>query len=1343
MGKSVAYWRTGSDGSTHALTSNFNGLYAGVPGPGHLLFFGNSPTPVSAQDILQYKTIFPQEMQSFSDSVRFTNVNSSPYDLHFVDSIATACESGGSIITDPDISSDAGLIPRYPNQGYPVHPDTLNKPFAPDCGAWETGGIPLPVCSPSDPGQTLLSTDQLCLGDATTLSLQHSISGTGIIYQWQVSEDSVVYQDIAGAHGANLTFIPAIAGFYRCEVTCHLGAISAFSLPVRIAFANEITSVTDGKRCDPGQVALHAESRAGTIRWYSEAHGGTAIAEGNNFLTPALDSTTTYYIASETPVQGVTIGNGAYQSTGYESPFYHFYGGKKSQYLLLAAELNAAGLQPGDLSSLSIMVNSSGTYYSDFTLSMGLTTITNLGSPMQTGLFTVYNTVAITPAEGLNTWTFQTPFYWDGVSNLVVETCWSNTNTGGPSCTVAYDPTTFTAQSYYRADNQNSAVLCNVSTASAVMNSRPQFYFNYQPECISPRKAITAVIHPRPALTISPPAILCSGEIASLMVTSPVTDFEQYFWIPSTNLYTDPLCTVPYTSTLSATKVYFKKDKVWFEMYRCFGESLLTTCSDSAETSVHVWPSAVLTNSQPRICFSGQTALNLVPDSGFYQARFHWFESNDGIIFSEITGATGTNYTTPTLTSSSFFRIVIEKEDGTPCSQLDTFTEVLVPEVTSVVPGSRCGPGEVVLTATADSGNNLHWYDQPAGGQAIGAGGTFLTPYLTDSALFYVSSAQEFTTDTLTGCETDRFPVMAGVVPPAAISVSAMPDTICRGDSSLLVATSLNPSYHYLWQPGGLTGDSVWVSPLTPLKFYVSAYDSAAGCGVKDSITVMVRQRPDPISIVPQAPEITKGSVQTLITAGGMVYFPDTVQALITWMPMTGLYLDPAASISYTGEATDTVYTRTLETIIYHVTATPVQGGCPVQASVLVTVLPDPPIVTSTVSMVSCHGLCDGSVITQVSNGVAPFSYSWSNGSTLQDMSMVCAGDYSVTVTDAVGQAGYGLWSVTEPDTLTGVLVTQAVSCFGGQDGSVAVTGISGGTTPYNYLWSTGSTESSVQGLSQGSYSVTVTDSHGCVLLLHDTVFSPPVIAIQPMVVPVTCPDAHDGSISLVVTGGTPGYLYVWSTGSTSSSLSGLDPGQYSVTVTDAMNCTLSASYEVTLAATVCPNKTVNGILTGTACYDATQTITVAGSGTIFRVESTGQASFIAGQQIRFLEGTRVMSGGYLSGKILPTGPFCMVTAKSNVQESSEGEFPVVNSHGYLIYPNPTTGDFYITSRNGDPDPSVKIEIINGKGCRVHQEVISGNRHLVNFSGQAPGLYFIRLVTENGTEAFKLLVARH
>jgi hypothetical protein len=385
--------------------------------------------------------------------------------------------------------------------------------------------------------------------------------------------------------------------------------------------------------------------------------------------------------------------------------------------------------------------------------------------------------------------------------------------------------------------------------------------------------------------------------------------------------------------------------------------------------------------------------------------------------------------------------------------------------------------------------------------------------------------------------------------------------------------------------------------------------------------------------------------------------------------------------------------------------------------------------------------MCDGTIVTQVSSGVAPFSYLWSHGSTMQELSMVCAGNYSVTVTDAVGQTGYGSWSVTEPDTLTGTLVAQPVSCFGGQDGSMSVTSVSGGTIPYSYIWSTGSTETSIQGLVQGIYAVTVTDAHGCYFIMHDTVMSPQAIDIQSVIVPVSCPEAHDGSITLVVTGGTPGYQYSWSNGSTSSSLPGLDPGTYMVTVTDAMNCTISASYEVSLAAAVCPNRTVNGTLTGTACYDATQVITVAGDGTVFRVESTGHATFIAGQKIRFLAGTRVMIGGYLSGKISPSGPFCAGSVKTDAV--SEGETGLVANRGkdIIIYPNPTAGEFYISSHTGSPFSSMKVEIYTSKGHCVHQEVISGTRHLVRFSGQAPGMYFIRLVRQDGTETFKLIVS--
>ena len=98
-------------------------------------------------------------------------------------------------------------------------------------------------------------------------------------------------------------------------------------------------------------------------------------------------------------------------------------------------------------------------------------------------------------------------------------------------------------------------------------------------------------------------------------------------------------------------------------------------------------------------------------------------------------------------------------------------------------------------------------------------------------------------------------------------------------------------------------------------------------------------------------------------------------------------------------------------------------------------------------------------------------------------------------ITDAHGCSESGSVTITQPEMLVSTAVKTDVSCFGGSDGTATVS-IAGGTSPYSILWSTGSTDATITGLSSGTYSVQVTDAHGCMSSAEVTIGQPPVLVV-------------------------------------------------------------------------------------------------------------------------------------------------------------------------------------------------------------------------------------------------------
>ena len=155
-------------------------------------------------------------------------------------------------------------------------------------------------------------------------------------------------------------------------------------------------------------------------------------------------------------------------------------------------------------------------------------------------------------------------------------------------------------------------------------------------------------------------------------------------------------------------------------------------------------------------------------------------------------------------------------------------------------------------------------------------------------------------------------------------------------------------------------------------------------------------------------------------------------------------------------------------------------------------------------------------------------------------------------------------------------------------------------------------------------------------------------------------------------------------------------------------------------------------------CYNATQTINVAGSGTTFTVQSEGSSTMIAGQNIKYMPTTTVQSGGYMWGYIAPTGPWC-VTPSMLAVALAEDEIPrsIQQSH-FKVYPNPTTGNF-ILELIGDAD-QVKVDIYGIWGDKILSTSINGERkHEFSLSDKPVGVYFIRVISEDKAETVKII----
>jgi gliding motility-associated-like protein len=411
--------------------------------------------------------------------------------------------------------------------------------------------------------------------------------------------------------------------------------------------------------------------------------------------------------------------------------------------------------------------------------------------------------------------------------------------------------------------------------------------------------------------------------------------------------------------------------------------------------------------------------------------------------------------------------------------------------------------------------------------------------------------------------------VFQGVVSePTAIALSIQIDsnTSCNAgaDGSLTAIASggTNP-YTFLWS--NADADSI-AGGLAAGTYDVTLTD-ANGCTATATETI---SEPTALAVVMDSTDITcagnTDGTATATPAGGTT-------------PYTYAWSNGGTSAALTGLSAGT----------YNVTVTD-GNGCQVLSQT--TVNGAGPAITFTIqtdSNVSCFGLSDGSLtVINIANAASPYSFAWSNGDTDSIAGGLSVGTYDVTLTDNNGCTATQSAPITEPTILlVSTNVLASVQCAGDSTGQIIAFTNSGGTAPYSFAWSEGSTATGVASstltlLPSGSYTVTLTDANGCTS--SDTrILNPGVtIAMNPAVDTILCNGVADASITLNPTGGTT-YSYAWSIAGSTNSQTNLAPGTYSVTVTDnATLCSVDSTFVLTEPSAI--SLTASG--TDLICYD-------------------------------------------------------------------------------------------------------------------------------------------------------------
>ncbi|WP_299768193.1 Ig-like domain-containing protein, partial [uncultured Dokdonia sp.] len=604
-------------------------------------------------------------------------------------------------------------------------------------------------------------------------------------------------------------------------------------------------------------------------------------------------------------------------------------------------------------------------------------------------------------------------------------------------------------------------------------------------------------------------------------------------------------------------------------------QSVIINCSDTCDAVIAIQDvTDVLCAGEN----TGSTTVSAISNAN--PAALFTFTWNTGQIDAGVTSSTLSSLTAGVYTVS----VTI---DGTVCLAVEqsvTITEPSSSVEVSVSSTDETGPGLNNGTATANPTGGVPPYTYLWSNGETTQTITGLTP---DTYTVTV-------TDT-NGCEADNTVIInEGSCQNLAITTSAT-DVSCNGFSDGTASSNTTGGvgpFTYLWSNGATTEN---ITGLVAGSYTVTVSDQTTGCTAQSTITV-------------NEPSILSGG----IAVNNVLCFGDNTGSLnLTVSGGTFPYTFAWSNGATTEDIIDLVAGD------YSVIVTDA-NGCTITVNATVS-QPTRALDLSGVSIdVLCNGEATGSVDITVIGGTPPYTYAWSNGETTEDISNVLAGNYTVIVTDANGCTISDSYTITEPDSalsvnITRVDATTAQGCLDGEATAVP----SGGTPPYTYQWSasagnqTTATATNLpgnfNGNSAGVHSVTITDANGCELvqsvIINCSDTCDAVIAIQD-VTDVLCAGENTGSTTVSASSNAnPAALFTftWNTGQvdagvTSSTLSNLTAGVYTVSVTIDGTVCLAVEQSVTITEPASPvgvtvsstDETGPGLNNGTATANPT-----------------------------------------------------------------------------------------------------------------------------------------------------------
>lgn len=580
------------------------------------------------------------------------------------------------------------------------------------------------------------------------------------------------------------------------------------------------------------------------------------------------------------------------------------------------------------------------------------------------------------------------------------------------------------------------------------------------------------------------------------------------------------------SSALNPTHTYTEGGT--YQVMLVVSDPLSCNFADTLIREIFVMDAGVDTLPDIVICPGEQVVIG--PEGNYGDASFHWLNPM------WLTSATVQNPVASPVQNITYILVI----DGLCNDTVYQAVTINQPPIDLFASSDTliCPGGTVTLHASSSYENiSLTWSTSPSFNPVIGVGNTIIASPQT-TTIYYVRAQEPECNTTLTEQIIVQVHQFNYTITSGAI--------VCAGGQTGLHIVNNNPSdiLSYHWEPTTsiVSGDNSANPVVAPTvnTTYTVTVTNQIGCTTTSQVPVTINNITFAAAVTEDILCFGECTGTATVSATGIppyTYF---------WSNQTsGNINDSLCSGSYTVTVTDNLQCTATQTVTIN------------QPPLLVAGFTD-------IIQPECDGVGYGSASVTPSGGTPPYSYQWQFGGSNPTNSQLLTGDNSVTVTDQNGCDTVITVTMLPPGGIAAEIQTLSdISCFGMCDGSLTALGTSG-TPPFTYMWSNGMQGSTINNLCSGPYIVSVIDSENCVIHKYAFIVQPDeLIGLAGIFEPILC-HGQTGSVQIEINGGTSPYLIHWSTGDNTNVVSEISAGSYSVTVTDAHNCSDTSEVEIT-----------------------------------------------------------------------------------------------------------------------------------------------------------------------------------